>query len=229
MPDTIPPPGGELLDDLAAPSELVRRSLLDIARSNRWLGGAAAAWHGVDRLLAGRRPASLTLLDIGTGVGDIPAAVGRRLERRGTRVTSIGLERHPVAARLAREGGLATILGDGLALPLPDRAVDLVLASQVAHHLPPEGVVALAREASRVARLGVVVADLRPSRFGRWGFSLVSRVLSFDRATRDDGQLSLRRGFRPRDLATLLDRAGVSATVTARSRARIVAYWSTDG
>jgi len=229
VPETVPPPGGELLDDLSAPSELVRRSLLDIARSNRWLGGVAAAWHGVERLLAGRYPASLTLLDIGTGVGDLPAMIARRLEQRGTRVSPIGLERHPVAAKLARAAGLATILGDGLTLPLPDRSVDLVMASQVAHHLPPAGVIGLAREASRVARLGVVVADLRPSRLGRWGFWVASRVLSFDRATRDDGQLSLRRGFRPRDLATLLDRAGISATVTARSRARIVAYWSTEG
>jgi SAM-dependent methyltransferase len=222
-----PPPGQELLDDLGAPPALVRESLRNVARANRWFGGRAAARFGLRRLLAGRRPARLSLLDVGTGQGDLPAHLAATLARRGTAVTAVGVERHPVAARAARDGGLPTLLACGLALPLRDRSVDVVLISQVAHHLAPDQVGRLAAEASRVARLGVVLADLRPSRLAAWGFRVGARVLGFDRATREDGVLSLARGFRPPVLRALLAGAGAVATVTRRPGARIVAWWST--
>jgi len=217
-----------LLDDLAAPGDLVRQSLHHLARSNRWFGGKAAVWHGIARLVESFRGSSLTLLDVGTGAGDIPLACASLLRRRGLTTRIHGLERHPVCAKQAREAGLHTVLGDGRCLPFADRAVDLVLASQVVHHLPPAGVIQLAREATRVARLGVVIADLRPSRGWQWGFRIASGVLGFDRATREDGIISLRRGFRPGDLRPLLEAAGARPIIRALPMARIVAYWSTD-
>jgi SAM-dependent methyltransferase len=223
----VPPAGLELLDDLAAPPGPVRESLRNIARANRWFGGLAAARFGIAQLLDGVAPPRLRLLDLGAGLGDVSRAVARWLAARGTAVDLIGLERHPVAARAARESGLATALGDGRLLPFRDGAVDVTLVSQVAHHLTPGGVVALAREAARVARLGVVLADLRPSRTAAWGFRLASRVLGFDRVTRADGVLSLERGFTRAALERLLAGAGIDASVATRPGARIVAYWST--
>lgn len=225
MPEQVPPAGQELLDDLTAPPAQVRESLRNIARANRWFGGLAAVRWGLEQLLSGRRPASLSLLDIGTGQGDVPLALERVLARRGTRLRAVGLERHPVAARAARGEGLPTILGDGRRLPLRDRSVDVVVVSQVAHHLTADGVSELAREASRVAATGVVLADLRPSATAAWGFRLASRVLGFDRSTRADGVLSLARGFRRPALAELLGRAGAAARVAHRPGARIVAWW----
>jgi SAM-dependent methyltransferase len=222
-----PPAGRELLDDLAASPGLVRESLRNIARANWWFGGLAATRFGLSRLLAGAAPPRLRLLDLGAGLGDVSRAVARWLSTRGTAVDLIALERHPVAARAAREGGLATTLGDGRLLPFRDGAVDVTLVSQVAHHLTPRGVAALVREAGRVSRLGVVLADLRPSRPAAWGFRLASRVLGFDRATRADGVLSLERGFTRPALARLLADAGIDATIAIRPGARIVAYWST--
>lgn len=223
-----PPPAGlELLDDLDAPPAMVRESLANIARANRWFGGLAAARWGVARLLGRTRPARLVLIDIGTGLGDVPEALRRWLARSGTTLEVVGLERHPVAARAAWARGLPTVLGDGRRIPLRDRSVDVALVSQVAHHLTRAGVRDLAREASRVARLGVVLSDLRPSRAAAWGFRLASRVLGFDRATREDGVLSLARGFRSAPLAAVLAEAGATATVARRPGARIVAWWST--
>jgi SAM-dependent methyltransferase len=223
---SLPPAGQELLDDLGAPPELVRASLRDIALANRWFGGIAAARYGLARLLHGAVPGHLVLLDIGTGSGDLPRALAAWLARRGVGVACVGLERHPVAARVAaRDGALVVARGDGLALPLRDRAVDVTLLSQVAHHHPPEIVARLAVEATRVSRIGVVIADLRPARGAALGFRVASRVLGFDRTTRADGVISLRRGFRSEALARLLASAGIAAAVVERPGARIVAYW----
>lgn len=72
-----PAPGVELLDDPCAEPAQVCESLRNIARSNRWFGGAAAVRFGLRRALTPdpRIPGSpnpLTFLDVGTGLGDLP-------------------------------------------------------------------------------------------------------------------------------------------------------------
>jgi len=222
----LAPIGVELLDDPGADPALVRESLRNIARSNRWFGGVAAARFGVERLLASRPGRCFTLLDVGTGAGDIPAALARRYARRGVELRTLGIERHPAAARLARARGLPVVLSDARTLPFASNAVDVVLLSQIAHHLGPGDIGALAREATRVARIGVVLADLERSPVAALGFRVASRALGFDPATRSDGITSLRRGFRGPELTLLLARAGITARVDRRPGWRLVATWT---
>lgn len=219
--------GHELLDDPGADPALVRESLRHLARSNAWFGGLAAARTGIERVITGWRGDRLALLDVGTGAGDIPRALGTVFAARGIRLASVGIDRHRAAAPLARAAGVPTIVADGFHLPFADRSVDVVLVSQVAHHFSPAGVVSLAREVSRVARIGVVIADLTRSRLAQVGFGLGSRILGFDRVTRIDGITSLARGFRPGELGALLDQAGVRATISTHLGSRIVATWGT--
>jgi SAM-dependent methyltransferase len=217
-------PGSELLDDPAALPAEVRRSLRHIAVANRWFGGAAAVRFGLTRALRGLPPgATLTLLDVGTGLGDLPCMAVRWAAKRGFVLRTVGLERHPAAARLARESGLAALVADGGALPLADHRVDLVLLSQVAHHFAEPAVVRLLRECARVARRAVIVADLRRSALAAHGFRVAGRLLRFDGNTLRDGVTSLRRGFTADSLARLLSAAGLPATVTRRPGARLVA------
>jgi len=220
--------GRELLDDCAAEPRLVRQSLRNIARANRWFGGLAAVIVGVDRLLEGRTPASLSLLDVGTGSGDIPRALRARWTARGTQVRILGVERHQAAAEMAQRSGLLAVVGDGLSLGFKSRSVDVVLLSQIAHHFDEAGVIGLAREAARVARIGVVVADLRRSRLARAGFRIGAALLGFDAITRVDGMTSLDRGFDDLELTTLIRRAGFEPRVTAHWGSRLVATWSVN-
>ena len=222
------PQGTELLDDLTANPTDIELSLENIARSNFWFGGQAAVRFGVRRLLDGRRFGSLAVLDVGAGFGDVAADLVRLGRQQGIVVRPIGVERHPAASRVAARRGLRTILADGMALPLPDRSMDLVVISQVAHHLTDRQIGALAAEATRVARLGVVLADLRRSELAVLLFRVASRALGFDRATRRDGVTSVRRGFRRVQLETILRQPGRNVAVVERPFARLVATWRTD-
>ena len=100
------------------------------------------------------------------------------------------------------------LVGDGAALPIRDRGVDLVLMSQVAHHFSPDAIVRLVRECARVARRAVILADLRRSALAAIGFRLAGHALRFDTDTVRDGVTSLRRGFSTESLCALLSRAG---------------------
>ena len=128
--------GTELLDDPAADPATVAESLRNIARANRWFGGAAAVRFGLDRSLRGLAPgSSISLVDLGTGLGDLPRVAVRWGAARGIRVVPLGLELNRSAARLARAAGLNTAVGCAGAPPIRDKSVDVVLVSQVAHHL----------------------------------------------------------------------------------------------
>ena len=106
-PLALSPVGSELLDDPAADPATVAESLRNIARSNRWFGGAAAVRRGLALALRGVPPGTtLTLADLGTGRGDLPRVAARWAGRRGIRLVPVGLERSPVAARLALAGGV---------------------------------------------------------------------------------------------------------------------------
>ena len=227
---SISPVGAELLDDPAADAGTVEASLRDIAVANRWLGGTAAALHGLGRVLAGiPRGSRVTLLDIGTGHGDLPQAAVRWGRRRGIEIVPIALELNAVAAALAVQAGIPTAVADAAAPPVAPKSVDVVLMSQVMHHFSRESAARLAATCDGLARRGVVVADLRRSVIAAAGFRIGARLLRFDPVTRSDGVTSVRRGFRASELEAVLLRGGIRARVERRPGFRLVATWWTEG
>lgn len=218
--------GHELLDDPGADPALVATSLGNIARANYWLGGRAAVRFGLGRLLPGARPGTtLTLLDIGTGLGDLPAAARAWARARGFELSLLGCDQSPVACRLARQRRVHCAVAAAGALPFANRSVDLVLISQVAHHLERNAAVDLLRAANRIARIGVIVSDLLRSRVAALGFGLAGRVLGFDQVTLHDGALSVRRGYARHEFGALLRAAGIDTIVHAPVPWRLVAAW----
>jgi len=226
--------GTELLDDPYADPALVRAELRDIERLNTMFGGTRAVLDALRPIFEkagsgergmGNGAARWTLLDVGTGAGDIPRAVQRLAKHHGIDLDLLGVERIPAAAGLARAAGVATIVADGAALPLAPRSVDVVLASQVLHHVPREVGVRWIAAFDRIARRAVVLADLRRSRLAMAGMWAVSFPLGLPRQTRRDAVLSLRRGFTRAELASLLRDAGVVADVRYAPIARVVAVW----
>lgn len=226
-PLTLSPVGTELLDDPAADPGAVAESLRNIARSNRWFGGSAAVLHGVSRVLAGvPRGTRLTLLDLGTGAGDLPLAAARRAARKGIRLLPLGLERSRVAAALARDSGIPCAVACAGAPPFRPKSVDIVMVSQVIHHLETASAIRLLRTCDRLARRGVVVSDLRRGRLARVAFWVGARVLRFDPFTLSDGLTSIRRGYTAGELRNLLASAGITGRVSRRPGSRLVATWT---
>ena len=216
----------ELLDDPRADAGDVVASLRDIARINRVFGGASAAAVTLAELVPAGERGPITLLDVGTGAGDIPRAFARRMLRRNVTVRSIGLERIPAAAREAARGGdVSAIVADGGLLPFPDRCMDLVLCSKVLHHLPGEPGQRLLREMDRVAKLGVVVADIHRSAIAAAGLWLASFPMRFHPATRRDGVISVFRGFSSRELREVCAGAGFAARVRSHPGWCLTATW----
>jgi SAM-dependent methyltransferase len=223
---TTSPIGVELLDAPDCPDELVRATLRDITVANRVLGGRRAAAWGVSRLLRDVEPGrALTLLDVGAGGGDIARHIARLASRRGHLVSPVLLDRHRAAAAMSHATGCASLVADVWRLPFAPRSVDLVLASQFLHHFSPAAAREILGHLNQIARVGVVIADLRRARIAALGIWLASFCFGFHPVTRRDGVTSVRRGFTPAELSGLLLSAGIQGTVVRRPGYRVVAAW----
>jgi len=211
----------ELLDGPLDDAATLRGNLRDLERVNRWLGGTNLSARGIDAL-AGTRE-SLTVLDVGTGAADIPAALMARAARRGRRLHVTGIDSRPEVLSaavdrrpdLGQTEGLELHVVDGRSLPYPDRSFDIAHASLLLHHLDPAEAVALLREMSRVARRGIVVNDLLRGRLAWLGAWSLSHLATLNRYTRHDAPLSVRRAYTVTELTALIAAAGLRVEASA--------------
>lgn len=210
----------ELLDGPLDDPVALAENLRDLRRINRWLGGIRSSAQAIDAIAAHR--GDLSLLDVGTGGADIPLALLTAARRRGRTWRIVGLDSRPemLAAAAASSPAVVTTeglelhVGDGRSLPFPDRSFDVVHCSLVLHHLEPPDAAALLAEMTRVSRLGIVVNDLDRARLAWIGAWLIGHLLTGNRYTRHDAPLSVRRAYRPAEVAAMIRAAGLAPVRT---------------
>jgi SAM-dependent methyltransferase len=220
--------GFEHLDNPDTPPAVRERSLRDVRRANILLGGTHAVLAELERILPTLGDHA-TLLDVGTGLADIPASASRRARRRGVTLTTFAVDEADSLLRAAWPSLDAGVCADARRLPFADGSIDVVTCSQVLHHFPDDELPAVLRELHRVARRVVVVSDLRRSWFAAIGFWVVTWPLGFHPVTRHDGFTSVLRGFTRGELARHVRNAtGHTANVRRHPGFRVTATWRSD-
>jgi len=218
VPDRIYSP--ELLDspdDCSGHDELAG-SLADIRVVNRYLGGVSASLRHMDELasyvtwLSSGEP--LRVLDVATGSADIPVEMVEWAKGRGIKIsiTAVDISRSIVEhARLLAAGyhEISFVVADGLRLPFADGAFDVVHCSLALHHFREDDARVLLSEIARTAGHGFIVCDLRRSWVAYGLIYVLTRFLTDNRMTRNDGPVSVLRAFTGRELAVLASGAGL--------------------
>ncbi len=218
--------GTEILDGDGLDPRIVQRSMGDVARANALFGGASALLAELEPTLRSLPPVA-TLLDIGTGLGDIPAQARNRAKARGVELRTVGLDIAPELAAASVEKVDAAVCADALRLPFADDSIDVVTCSQVLHHFPGTSGTELLREMNRVARVRVVVSDLRRSWTAAGGLWVASFLLFFHPISRHDGVVSVLRGFTPAELERFVNQSvGANARASRRFAFRVTTSWS---
>ena len=229
MPLTLTPPrrdGVEILDGEGLDPRVVERSMIDVARANTLFGGASAMLGELEPVFY-NLPASATLLDVGAGLGDIPARAKHRARAHGIDLRTFGVDVAPELAAASADRIDAAVCADALRLPFANASVDVVTCSQVLHHFRGGSGMALLREMDRVARVRVVVSDLRRSWIAAAGLWVASFPLLFHPISRHDGVVSVLRGFTPDELQRLVsDAVGQAPRVCRRFAFRVTTSWT---
>lgn len=212
----------ELLDEAAQNPDELAANFRDIKRVNQLLGGTSTVLrllpHLVDRVAPGQ---GVTVLDLGTGCGDIPVAISHWARRRGVPMVIIASDASDDILALARDqtvGNPDITLAryDARSVPLPDKHIDIVLCSLSLHHFPPDEAVQVLREMDRLARVGFILNDLRRSQLGYAAAWAAAHLTTRSRLTRNDAPLSVRRAYTPGELGELLERAGINDVMISK-------------
>jgi len=203
----------ELMDGDEFSGDELTANFRDIQRVNRWFGGTSAVLAALPTLIP-PGATSISLLDLATGVADIPMAVERWCDTRGCKVEITATDVSPqilalAGDKIADSTRIRLQQADARALPYENNTFDVVTCSLALHHFSPAGAVLVLREMDRLCRSGFLVNDLRRSAVGYGASWLASRLTTRNRLTRHDAPLSVRRAYTPAELRSLLDEAGV--------------------
>ena len=206
----------EYMDDHTPPPHVIDEVYGFLGRLNRWLGGTRATRLRFEAFSRSwRQGARVEVLDVACGGGDVGRALMTWGRQQGfdVRVTSIDLSAHALDYARGEDSettdgpGLRLVRADVRHLPFRDGAFDYVTSTLFFHHLTDDEVVSTLQVFGRLARRGLVVNDLiRRRRLYIWSW-LFTRP--FNDVLRQDGPLSVRRAFRPQELAALARRAGL--------------------
>lgn len=206
----------EHFDDPARTPEEIRAGYALLARVNRLFRFAEPLARLIPAALGPAACRDLTLLDVGAGDGALGRELGAWAAGKGWRWRTTNLETPAVSAALG--GGGSFVAGTATALPFADGSFDVVLASQMTHHLAEPEVVAHFREAGRVARRLVVIVDLRRHPLLYLLVAAVLPALGLAGEFRRDGLLSVRRAWTPAEWTRLAAAAGLTAAEVAPDR-----------
>ena len=208
--------GTELMDHPDLDPRELEKSLGDLRRVNRWLGGTRVVLGHLAPMVR-RLGRPCRVLDVATGSADIPLALAAWARAEGLEVRTTATDGHRATLASARratahEASVEVAEADALALPFGDGAFDFAMCSTALHHFDRRGdAVQVLRELGRVARCGVVVNDLARSRLALAGAHLLAAtVWRRHPMTRHDGPLSVRRAFTAAELRELAREAGLA-------------------
>lgn len=185
----------------------------------RWFGVVnplVAAWRPVyrQRIRPVLRAATAlgrtaTVLDVGCGGGDVARALAQWAARDGLEVTVTAIDPDPRAHAWASGhddgAGLDYRPASSAELVAAGERFDVVVSNHVLHHLSAAELTGLLGDSEALARTLVLHNDLRRSR-AAWTLYWVA-TLPLARARtflRFDGLLSIRRSYRPGELADIL-------------------------
>lgn len=218
----------ELLDLGRGGAREVERSLHDIARINRYLGGSRIVINGCLELMGKHHLQRATVLDLGTGLADIPRQLIAAGKSRGLEIQVVGLDNNRRHLKIAQRENMrhenAPLLcgADAFHLPFADSSVDIVMSSLFVHHFRAAQIRQLLAECSRVARVGWVMNDLVRHILPLWFFRTTWPIFARSYLTRHDGTVSLRRGYTVEEMQRIVtDLEGVNVCAQFPFRMKI--------
>ncbi|MDQ0743212.1 2-polyprenyl-3-methyl-5-hydroxy-6-metoxy-1,4-benzoquinol methylase [Clavibacter sp. B3I6] len=193
----------ELMDAPDCDPDALARTYARFALVNRVVAG----WRGVYRsrirpLLSAAR--ETTLLDIGSGGGDVPLALARWARRDGLRLRVTGIDPDPRAAAYARalpaDPDVRFLAASSAELVAEGRRFDLVTSNHVLHHLDEAAFDAFLADSAALAPRALH-SDIARGRVAYAAYGPLARTVARGSFVHVDGLRSIRRSWRPVELA----------------------------
>jgi 2-polyprenyl-3-methyl-5-hydroxy-6-metoxy-1,4-benzoquinol methylase len=199
----------EVMDEIDVGVRKLLPSFRFMRMVNRWLGGTSAVLHFLETTSIPER--EFTVLDLGTGCGDIPVAIQKwaKQNKKKAHITAIDTNPHFIeyAKKHSAHPGIGYLCHSAFDIESLG-TFDYIIASMFFHHLPDERIVALLQKMFQHCRRGFLVNDLYRHPIAYAGVAALT-ALRFDPVLFHDAKLSVKRGFRETDALNYRDWSGI--------------------
>lgn len=200
----------EIMDDFNLEGEILRDALDKIASINRLLGGNKVTLQGLDYLLkvkAGITAVNtkITILDVGCGNGDMLRTLAEYALKKQLNFKLVGIDANEFTINHARQLSLqypniSYVCADIFEEIKQERLYDVILCTLTLHHFKDEEIITLMEGFKTQSTLGIVVNDLHRSSIAYHLFTALCFVFRLNQMSKDDGLVSILRGFKKQDL-----------------------------
>ncbi len=214
----------ELMDDFSIQDERLTDALEQLRPINQLLGGYATTMEILAPFLKMRSQQNkkTRILDLGTGIGDFPEYIVRWAAKQLPEidVEIVAIDANPVTVDYAREtlkkrlpsnlqAKIKVEVADALALPYADDEFDIAIAAMFLHHFAHDNAVQIVRSMQRVSKHGILINDLHRHPLAYYGIYALTRLLPAAPMVRNDGPLSVLRGFKFPELKSIAEASGL--------------------
>lgn len=199
----------ELLDADDIPAADLFQNLKELDTINTLLGGYNISLSALNTVIKNDKP--YTLVDIGCGGGDTLKYIYHWNKRANKNLSLIGIDIKPVCIEYAKTNTEALpiryICDDYRCLYEHERNVDIIHASLFCHHLTEEQLVELVSFALKHNAI-LIINDLERNLIAYYSIKWLTQLFSKSYLVKNDAPLSVARGFKKKEWASILDKAG---------------------
>ena len=195
----------ELMDDFAMEGEILSDALDKIASINKLLGGNNVTLNGVIELTKGLpRNTLIKILDVGCGNGDMLRMLADYGNTHCYNFMLVGVDANAFTIKYAENltsnySNISYQCKDICINPITDN-YDIILCTLTLHHFKDKEIIGLIKIFYQQSKLGIVINDLHRSKIAYYLFKLICWVFALNDMSRDDGLVSILRGFKKSDL-----------------------------
>lgn len=199
----------EIMDDFSMEGEILRDALDKIAGINRLLGGNKVTLEGVRQLLPKDRnqdrEKEISILDVGCGNGDMLRTLADFAMKKQLKFRLTGIDANSFTIGHARQLSIGYEQLDFRCADIfeeirSENNYDLILCTLTLHHFKDEEILTLLKGFKERSRLGIVINDLQRSALPYYLFTALCFVFRLNSMSKQDGLVSILRGFKKADL-----------------------------
>lgn len=202
----------EYLDNSIIATKDLFRTLVELDIINTYLGGYKASLQGLKDILKTKRPIR-NVLDIGFGGGDSIKELSRFADKQKLPLFFYGVDLKDDCIKYA-EKNLATLNNKKLICddyrniaPALLEQIDIIHCSLFLHHLTDEEIISLFAF-GRAHQCILLANDLHRNWLAYYSIKILTYLFSKSWLVKNDACLSVRRGFKKKELESLLQQAG---------------------